>query len=230
MKGDISKKKIVISRRNVLKNIALFTGLNFPGTTTIAKAFYGNSVNNQSGDNFLMEEGELLYNGIQLPKRWPPRNIVVDSYDPMPLPYLHNPPKVISIDVGRQLFVDDFLIEKTDAVRKFYQPDKYAVNPLIKPERQWEMNKGFCAMAAPFSDGVFFDPDDKLFKMWYMAGWYDNKTAFAKSIYGIHWERPSLNIIPNTNISLITPQLQRDGASVWIDHDTLNRVCCLTPF
>ena len=51
--------------------------------------------------------GETLYNGIKLPEQWPPR---VDKLtrEPMPVPYLENPPEVIVIDVGRQLFVDDF--------------------------------------------------------------------------------------------------------------------------
>ena len=32
----------------------------------------------------------------------------------MPVPYLDHPPAVISIDVGRQLLVDDFLIVARD--------------------------------------------------------------------------------------------------------------------
>ena len=34
-------------------------------------------------------------------------------------PYLVSPPAVIPIDVGRQLFVDDFLIEQTTLTRVF---------------------------------------------------------------------------------------------------------------
>jgi hypothetical protein len=34
-----------------------------------------------------------------------------DDYEPMPLPYLTSPPDVIPIDIERQLFIDDFLIE-----------------------------------------------------------------------------------------------------------------------
>ena len=55
--------------------------------------------------------GETLYNGIVLPNNWPPR--LQPKYAPMHVPYLNpeNIPAVIPIDVGRQLFVDDFLIE-----------------------------------------------------------------------------------------------------------------------
>ncbi len=58
-------------------------------------------------------DGELLYNGIRLPKDWPPRDLPAASREPLPVPYLDSPPAVISIAVGRQLFVDDFLIERT---------------------------------------------------------------------------------------------------------------------
>src|ERR1700752_3631039 len=55
--------------------------------------------------------GETLYNGIELPSEWPPRladfPTSVDG-DPVVPPYLVSPPKVIPIDPGRQLFVDDF--------------------------------------------------------------------------------------------------------------------------
>ena len=62
--------------------------------------------------------GELLYNGIRLPARWPPKRAY--SLDPMPVPYLDRPPAVIPIDVGRQLFVDDFLIAETTLKRTYH--------------------------------------------------------------------------------------------------------------
>ena len=53
---------------------------------------------------------ETLYNGITLPDIWPPRAPAMKAGEPVPVPYLEHPPAVISVDVGRQLFVDDFLI------------------------------------------------------------------------------------------------------------------------
>ena len=70
------------------------------------------------------EPGELLYNGIQLPTEWPPR-VKQLSLEPMPVPYLEHPPAIIPIDIGRQLFVDDFLIERTTLKRSFHQPRYY---------------------------------------------------------------------------------------------------------
>ncbi|MCX6621554.1 MAG: hypothetical protein NTY38_10830, partial [Acidobacteria bacterium] len=52
--------------------------------------------------------GEVLYNGIELPAVWPPRPAALTLEPPPPPPYLVQPPAVIPIDVGRQLFVDDF--------------------------------------------------------------------------------------------------------------------------
>jgi hypothetical protein len=67
--------------------------------------------------------GELLYNGIRLSAEWPPRSSNSNSRAVRPIPYLEHPPAVIPIDVGRQLFVDDFLIEKSDLRRTFHRPE-----------------------------------------------------------------------------------------------------------
>src|SRR5581483_9124798 len=67
--------------------------------------------------------GEVLYNGIILPAEWPPRRPV--TMDPETPPYLGDPPSVIPIDVGRQLFVDDFLIADTTLTRVWHRPQYY---------------------------------------------------------------------------------------------------------
>ena len=78
--------------------------------------------------------GKLLYNGIRLPQQWPPQIENLDD-GPMRVPYLESPPSVIPIDVGRQLFVDDFLVETTTLKRKCQRPEFYANNPILKPEK-----------------------------------------------------------------------------------------------
>ena len=83
-------------------------------------------------------EGQLLHNGIRLPSPWPPRDAEQWRGKPMPVPYLTNPPKVIPIDVGRQLFVDEFLIEDTDLTRKFHRPVIDPRSPVLKPETKLE--------------------------------------------------------------------------------------------
>ena len=157
--------------------------------------------------------GEVLYNGIRLPETWPPRMEDVRD-DPQRPPYLAKPPKVIGIDVGRQLFVDDFLVEETGLRRTFHRARYYAGNPVLQPDRPWEWF-GPRPMAMPFSDGVWHDPEDGIFKMWYYApqnGW--GITCYATSRDGIRWEKPKLDVEPGTNIVL---KKVRDSATVWLD-------------
>ncbi len=153
-------------------------------------------------------DGELLYNGIRLPSAWPPRNIGSDVKSPIPVPYLDHPPKVTPIDVGRQLFVDDFLIEKTDLKRTFHSPEKYSGNPVLQPETELELNRSRSssvhqgepgnAAAVPKSGGILWDPEEQHFKMWYEAGWI-NTIALATSRDGVHWERPEFDVRPGSN-------------------------------
>src|SRR5436190_17057704 len=79
------------------------------------------------------EPGETLYNGIVLPRDWPPRlpdfPTSVEK-DPVTPPYLLSPPGVIRIDIGRQLFVDDFLIAETTLKRTFHLAKYHPASPI----------------------------------------------------------------------------------------------------
>lgn len=169
--------------------------------------------------------GETLPNGIVLSDPWPPARVGELTRDPLPTPpYLVAPPAVIPIDVGRQLFVDDFLIESTTLARSHHRPDYYAGNPVIAPEKPWEMQVGR-PRAGVFSDGVFYDPADKLFKCWYWAAYastqpYQGRTCYATSRDGLHWEKPALDVVPGTNIvQLDDPGVMRNSNTVWLDLD-----------
>ncbi|MEO7650012.1 MAG: hypothetical protein ABIZ80_06060, partial [Bryobacteraceae bacterium] len=153
--------------------------------------------------------GDLLYNGIRLPKPWPPSVQLSSEPQPDP-PYLTRPPAVIPIDTGRQLFVDHFLIEETDLRRVFHQPEYYAKNPVLKPDQRWELNRS-SGLAMPFSDGVFFDPATNLFKLWYRT---EAGTSYATSRDGVHWQKPILDVRAGTNIVIAGV---RDSATVWLD-------------
>jgi hypothetical protein len=161
--------------------------------------------------------GETLYNGIVLPDEWPPRDVRFQRFrngDPAPAPpYLQQPPAVIPIDVGRQLFVDDFLIESTTLTRTFHRPEYYDGNPVLKPDKPWETHSRLGPVAMPFSGGVFWDPAEKLFKMWYIAG-YGYNAALATSRDGMNWERPDLGHRKRTNLIAI-PNNEMHG--VWLD-------------
>ena len=162
-----------------------------------------------------------LYNGIHLPSVWPP-NVRHLNRDPMPVPYLSSLPQVVPIDVGRQLFVDDFLVERTTLRRHFHQARLHPSSPVLTPEKPWEMdakNARNPATAMPFSDGVWYDPSDGLFKMWYVAEMF-GPTCLATSRDGLRWEKPTFDVVPGTNIvQPIEDDSGRDSATVWLDHD-----------
>ena len=168
----------------------------------------------------LASSGETLYNGIVLPDQWPPKFDELVR-EPMPVPYLKNPPAVIPIDVGRQLFVDDFLIADSTLKRTFHQPDYCKQNPVIKPDKPWE-NKSRGWFAAPFSGGAWYDPADKLFKLWYTGGFLW-ATCYATSKDGIHWETPKLDVKEGSNVvlerSVVGEDRRLDTTTVWLDHD-----------
>jgi len=161
--------------------------------------------------------GELLYNGIELPDNWPPRAESFAREQPVLPPYLSSPPKVIRIDVGRQLFVDDFLIEESTLTRSYHQPSWHPESPVFKPETDWERHRNRnIPFAAPFSDGVWYDPRDRTFKMWYLAA-TGVFTGYATSEDGVRWTRPKLGVARwGDNLLNIEP-VQRDSSTVWLD-------------
>jgi hypothetical protein len=136
---------------------------------------------------------ETLYNGIVLPETWPPTHFKPESDAVMPLPYLESPPGVIPIDVGRQLFVDDFLIAGTTLKRTFHRPQKCSRNPVFEPESPDETGgpDGKRSVVYTGHGGIFYDREAGQFKMFYRAGWLGG-LALATSKDLIHWERPDL--------------------------------------
>ncbi len=166
---------------------------------------------------------ERLYNNIILD----PDSCRTPS-DASDVPYLKNPPPVIDVSVGRQLFVDDFLTQETTLSPVYHKAVKYEGNPVMKAETEWEI--AHSPVACPKSGGVWYDEKERLFKMWYEAGWL-YQMAYAVSSDGIHWERPDLGICPGTNKILMydgfelakmsgdLSYLRPDSTTVWIDDD-----------
>lgn len=151
--------------------------------------------------------GETLYNGIELPEAWPPREPGNPREGAFETPYLEHPPAVIPIDVGRQLFVDDFLVASTsNVVRRFFKPVKYEGNPVMSPETDLERQvdelkkRGYrqAPYAATAGGGVWWDPRRKAFRMWYESGWM-NALSYAESKDGLVWTRPELDVVKGTN-------------------------------
>ncbi len=163
---------------------------------------------------------QTLYNGVSLGSPWPPQRSSADEHPSRP-PYLADRPSVVPIDVGRQLFVDDFLIEQTTMSRTFHKAAYHPANPVLFPEHEWEIYDEAATRtksrgnptAMVFSDGVFFDPKDRKFKLWYMGG-YGRFTCAAESSDGIQWTKPVFDVRPGTNIVHTMP---RDSTTVWLD-------------
>jgi hypothetical protein len=163
----------------------------------------------------LCTAGETLYNGIVLPDVWPPKVTKFPYPDPVTPPYLVAQPAVIPIDVGRQLFVDDFLVARTTLTRTHHLPKYHPDCPVLKPDQPAEHG-----MAMVFSDGVWYDPKDRIFKAWYSTG--NLQTAYATSKDGIHWDKKPLAdpLTPNTNVMKGYPGYYRDSNTVWLDLET----------
>lgn len=160
-----------------------------------------------------------LYNNIELPDLWPPVYREVNLDKPLPSEHRAYWPDVVDISIGRQLFVDRFLIEYTDLSTVYHQP-VLMEQPVFQPETPLEMNDGYCTCACPFNDGIFYDDADKKFKMWYQAGWFDG-IGYAESKDGIHWQRLS-ELDPSRKDDRVIPRQPgalRDGSAVWIDYE-----------
>ncbi|MEZ5404058.1 MAG: chitobiase/beta-hexosaminidase C-terminal domain-containing protein [Bryobacteraceae bacterium] len=158
---------------------------------------------------------QTLYNGIVLPPDWPP---VVQPNQSFSLPpYIVAPPPVILIDTGRQLFVDDFLIDSTTLTRQAHRPAMQPGNPVFRPDGTVDITASI-----PFSDGIWFDPSDSLFKMFYF-GEGGRHVSYATSTDGVNWTRPQLPDaeVPNTN-RVTQLRTGRDSTTVWLDQEEPN--------
>ena len=174
---------------------------------------------------------------------WPPRGRDPDSSEPMEVPYLRLPPEIIPIDVGRQLFVDDFLIQETTLTRTFHRPEKFPGNPVFKAETPRELagaiEDGVAQKASVNTGhgGLFYEPREKTFKLFYNAGWR-GPLAVATSGDLVHWTRPDLGLAGDNCLLAAGqcwtgPALTSSGGDncVWLDtaaHDPAERIKFLT--
>ena len=176
--------------------------------------------------------GRRLPNGIVLPSAWPPK-IDPNDTNPTRAPYLDpaNIPAALPIDLGRQLFVDDFLVESADGVVRTYgKPVKHEANPVLLPETPVERAEDTvvgdriyprpgekmshspgCVMPG---GGVWWDPVRKRFRLWYLPGWW-GRISTAESEDGIHWTRPPVGAKGD---NIVLPNQMADTFSVWPDY------------
>ena len=127
--------------------------------------------------------------------------------DPIPDRRLERARQLVT-DGRRQLFLDDVMISRLDGLeRKIGCPEKYKGNPVIRHhQKPWQRFR-----AQLYGTCLYF-PEDKIFKMWYLAGprfpWKDpvninglvccpnfQLLAYAESKDGFDWELPVLGLM-----------------------------------
>src|SRR4029077_1632113 len=109
-------------------------------------------------------------------------------------------------------FLWTILIHHCTLRRSFHSVEYHPANPVLRPDRSWEKS-GRDQMAMVFSDGVWYDPGARLFKMWYMGGLL-RSTCYAISQDGVRWEKPNLDVRHGTNL---VHAGVRDSSTVWLD-------------
>ena len=99
-----------------------------------------------------------------------------------------------------QLFVDDYLIDTTDGVRRtVHQWRKHPGNPVLRADKPWEFGGNYVCTHG----SVIFDRQESIFKAWYWT-LNDEDSAipttniksmcYATSPDGIHWKKPNVGL------------------------------------
>ena len=147
------------------------------------------------------------YNGIINKEPFPPKDIDLYSGEPIPVPYLDNPPSVIDITVGRQLFVDDFLIEKADGVKVVQHNPIKRKEPVLVPETDAEKKFGMHFVGTN-SGGLIYD--GKKTKLYYQGSWL-GQLCLAESDDGINFTRPCVKNGDNVVLNCDLVEFGKDG-------------------
>jgi len=75
----------------------------------------------------------------------------------------------VSIDCGRQLFVDDALIAATNGVvRHWNEPVKH-LSPVLRPTSEKNGREAGCTVAT--DGGLWWDPTLGKYRLWYETDW-----------------------------------------------------------
>ena len=187
----------------------------------------------ENGGGFLAPKcaGELLHNGICLPREWPPRWATANGLPPRdaPLPpWILAPPSVINISTGRQLFVDTYLVWEMSGLQLLNHAARWEEQALLMATEPWEAmasvkNQSWpqasraVGYAQPFSGGVWYDEQRSprpCYRAWYSCGSNLPEAAasanepggccLAESEDGLRWTKPLVGTgrVKGTNVVL----------------------------
>ena len=102
----------------------------------------------------------------------------------------------VDVDCGRQLFVDDCLIESTNGVVRHWNRPTKLESPIIRPTADGGTRIGGCTVAT--DGGLWWDPTVGKFRLWYEDNWKGDM-RYAESSDGLVWEYPDLGHVKGTN-------------------------------
>ena len=130
---------------------------------------------------------------------------------------------VVNVDLGRQLFVDDEVIESRQGVARHWNAPRKEDGPIIRPTDDGGKRIGGCAVAT--DGGLWWDPTIGKYRLWYETDWAGN-LRYAESRDGVVWELPDLGKVKGTN-RVFSDAEERTGKtldswSVWPDYKAAN--------
>ena len=102
----------------------------------------------------------------------------------------------VDISCGRQLFVDDYLVESSEGVVRHWNSPVKVEDPIVWPGNA--AADGGVTITCATDGGLWWDPTRRKFRLWYQAGWCGD-ICYAESADGLEWNFPDLGIVPGTN-------------------------------
>ena len=115
--------------------------------------------------------------------------------------------ETVNIDIGRQLFVDDALVGRTEGVVRHWNRPVKEEAPIVwtgsgaAPSKTDGSSGGGdepVNLTAATDGGLWWDPTRRMFRLWYQADWLGD-ICYAESADGRTWTYPDLGIVPGTN-------------------------------
>ena len=122
----------------------------------------------------------------------------------------------LNIGSEKQVFVDGSLISRSSGVSLNMNPPRKTGERCIVADKPWESHR-VCAYNTVMED-------DGVYKMWYDAIANDGSRwlCYATSADGVHWDKPSLGIVPfgdrrDTNIVFPAKKRSHEPGCVFVD-------------